>query len=126
MVLCGVPVCVSAQTVQNKARHFFPQRVLAGRAIRGYRTVSTDATCALTKTLPWDLEEEVFSEVYRRVVEFRAENVFCAPPVEGREQREAAHRRVMVRWSARLEAPRASFAIVEALQRGDSPRGFHM
>ncbi|CAB3239807.1 unnamed protein product [Arctia plantaginis] len=65
------------------------QRVLAVRAIRGYRTVSTEAACALAGTPPWDLEAEVLAEEYRRTTEFRAV-IGSTPPKEVREWREAA------------------------------------
>ena len=90
MALYGAPVWASALTAQNKARLWRPQRVLAVRAIRGYRTVSTEAACALAGTPPWDLEAEVLAEVYRRVAEFRAESGMRPPPEEVREWREAA------------------------------------
>ncbi|CAB3235600.1 unnamed protein product [Arctia plantaginis] len=116
MALYGAPVWVAALTAPNRARLWRPQRILAVRAIRGYRTVSTEAACALAGTPPWDLEAEVLAEVYRRVADCRAESGFRPPPEDVREWREAARRATMVRWSFRLETPRAGFAAVEALQ----------
>ncbi|CAB3230287.1 unnamed protein product [Arctia plantaginis] len=116
MALYGAPVWVAALTAPNRARLWRPQRILAVRAIRGYRTVSTEAACALAGTPPWDLEAEVLAEVYRRVADFRAESGFRPPPEDVREWREAARRATMVRWSLRLETPRAGLAAVEALQ----------
>ncbi|CAB3247850.1 unnamed protein product [Arctia plantaginis] len=108
MALYGAPVWVAALTAPNRARLWRPQRVLAVRAIRGYRTVFTEAACALTGTPPWDLEAEVLAEVYRRVADFRAESGFRPPPENVCEWREAARRATMVRWSFRLETPRAA------------------
>lgn len=80
------------------------------RAIRSYRSVSAEAACALAGTPSWDLEAKLVTEIYRRAVEFRAENGFRPPPEEVRVEREAVRRSTMVRWSSRLEAPRAVFA----------------
>ncbi|CAB3254559.1 unnamed protein product [Arctia plantaginis] len=115
MALYGAPVWAAALTAQNRVRLWRPQRVMAVRAIRGYRTVSTEVACALAGTPPWDLEAEVLAEVYRRVAD-RAESGFRPPPEDVREWREAARRATMARWSFRLETPRAGFAAVEALQ----------
>lgn len=57
---------MEALTAQIKARLWCSHRILAIRPIHVYRTVSAEAACALAGTSPWDLEAEVFAEVYRR------------------------------------------------------------
>ncbi|CAB3241776.1 unnamed protein product [Arctia plantaginis] len=52
MALYGAPVWAAALTAQNRVRLWRPQRVMAVRAIRGYRTVSTEVACALAGTPP--------------------------------------------------------------------------
>ncbi|XP_013171864.1 PREDICTED: uncharacterized protein LOC106120939 [Papilio xuthus] len=42
------------------------QRTMAQRASRAYRTVSYEAVCLMSGSLPWDLEAGVLAEVYRR------------------------------------------------------------
>ncbi|XP_062531559.1 uncharacterized protein LOC134201221, partial [Bombyx mori] len=55
MALYGAPVWCHALTRQNVAALRRPQRAIAVRAIRGYRTVSFEAACLLAGAPPWDL-----------------------------------------------------------------------
>lgn len=115
MALYGAPVWAETLSAGNRVRLWRPQRTLAIRVIRGYRTVSTDAACALAGTPPWDLDAEVLAEVYRRAAAARAGGSVPLPE-ELRGWREEAHRTLMVRWGHRLEAPRAGVRTVEALR----------
>ncbi|XP_062527511.1 uncharacterized protein LOC134199851, partial [Bombyx mori] len=55
MALYGAPVWCHALTRENVAALRRPQRAIAVRAIRGYRTVSFEAACLLAGAPPWDL-----------------------------------------------------------------------
>ncbi|XP_050345750.1 uncharacterized protein LOC126770397 [Nymphalis io] len=69
MTLYGALIWVDALTTQNRALLRKPQRVIAVRAIRGYRTVSWTAATVLAGDPPWELQAEVLAEVFC----FRAE-----------------------------------------------------
>lgn len=53
IALYSAPVWVAALTAQNMTRLWWPQRILAFIAIRGYSTVSTEGACALANTSSW-------------------------------------------------------------------------
>ena len=50
MALYGAPVWAGSLTVRLRALLWRPQRVMTIRAIRGYRTVATEAACLLAGT----------------------------------------------------------------------------
>ncbi|KAA5666264.1 reverse transcriptase family protein, partial [Pseudomonas aeruginosa] len=60
----GAPVWCHALTRENVAALRRPQRAIAVRAIRGYRTVSFEAACLLAGAPPWDLEAEALAADY--------------------------------------------------------------
>ncbi|XP_063620671.1 uncharacterized protein LOC134793075 [Cydia splendana] len=72
MALYGAPIWVDALSAENQTCLRRPQRIMAIRAIRGYRTISSDAACALAGTPPWDLEAKALATLYRRISESRA------------------------------------------------------
>lgn len=115
MALYGAPVWFDALSPQNRALLRQPQRVMAIRAIRGYRTVSGDAACALAGTPPWEKEAEVLAETYRCKVEARERGDRLAPE-EIRRVREVAREEVMVRWSEELVVARYGRRTIEAIR----------
>jgi hypothetical protein len=64
MALYGAPVWTYSLKSRNNALLRKPQRVMATRMIRGYRTISGEATCLLAGTVPWDLEAKALASVY--------------------------------------------------------------
>ncbi|KAJ0183012.1 hypothetical protein K1T71_000988 [Dendrolimus kikuchii] len=64
MALYGAPIWAESLTAKNAALLRRPQRVLAVRAIRGYRTISFEAASLLAGSPPWDLEARVLAAVY--------------------------------------------------------------
>ncbi|XP_047533402.1 uncharacterized protein LOC125068343 [Vanessa atalanta] len=62
MALYGAPIWVDALTAHNRALLRKPQRVIAVRGIRGYRTVSWTAATLLAGDPPWELQAEVLAE----------------------------------------------------------------
>ncbi|XP_047535139.1 uncharacterized protein LOC125069640 [Vanessa atalanta] len=62
MALYGAPIWIDALTAGNRALLRKPQRVIAVRGIRGYRTVSWTAATLLAGDPPWELQAEVLLE----------------------------------------------------------------
>lgn len=60
--ICGAAGWVAALILENRARFWLSQwRILTARAVRGYRTVSTEAVCLYTGIPPWGSEVEVLA-----------------------------------------------------------------
>nr|XP_053605924.1 uncharacterized protein LOC128672655 [Plodia interpunctella] len=62
MAMYGAPVWVDALAAENKRLLRQAQKVIAVRAIRGYRTVAFSAATALAGDPPWELVAEVLAE----------------------------------------------------------------
>ncbi|KAJ0179790.1 hypothetical protein K1T71_004381 [Dendrolimus kikuchii] len=63
MALYGAPVWADRLAARNIVLLRQAQRVLAVRAIRGYRTVSFEAASLLAGSPPWDLEARVLASL---------------------------------------------------------------
>lgn len=115
MALYGAPVWASDLTAGSIAILRKPQRAMAVRSIRGYRTISYEAACALAGSPPWDLEARVLASLYRWREEARARG-------GGPMQREIDLRRSQLRevlvaeWRERLLRPTAGLATIEAIR----------
>ncbi|XP_026329062.1 uncharacterized protein LOC113237035 [Hyposmocoma kahamanoa] len=104
MALYGAPVWVEALTARLKPFLRRPQRVIAVRAIRGYRTVSWTAASLLAGDPPWELQAEVLAEVYRYRAAMQARGE--RPSAEDLERIRAAGRVALIRKRTDdLEAP---------------------
>ncbi|XP_045535743.1 uncharacterized protein LOC106719018 [Papilio machaon] len=115
MALYGAPVwsgALSKRTVDILHR---PQRSLAIRVIRGYRTISFEAACALAGSPPWVLQAEVLAAVHswreRRTL------VGGAPPprVEVDRYRDERQEEAMARWQCRLRQSKYGSRTIEAI-----------
>lgn len=115
MAIYGAPVWDDALAARNRALLRKPQRVLAIRLIRGYRTISFDAATALAGQLPWDLEAKVIAVVYRWCTEKRKSG---ERPMQGEIERVRAQARrfAVMEWANRLERPSAGLRTVEAVR----------
>ncbi|XP_063530736.1 uncharacterized protein LOC134741771 [Cydia strobilella] len=102
MALYGAPIWADRLNAENRARLRAPQRVVAIRVVRGYRTVAWAAACALAGTMPWELDAQVLAEAHRERERRRALNEFPAPE-ELREERRQAQMRMRDRWKNDLE-----------------------
>ncbi|XP_061719981.1 uncharacterized protein LOC133527106 [Cydia pomonella] len=80
MALYGAPIWAFFLTAENQALLRRPQRVMAVRMARAYRSVSHEAACVLAGTPPWDLDAAALADVYWRVTEARASGI--QPPLE--------------------------------------------
>ncbi|XP_063547540.1 uncharacterized protein LOC134754988 [Cydia strobilella] len=115
MALYGAPIWAFSLTAENQAQLRRPQRVMAVRMVRAYRSVSYEAACVLAGTPPWDLDVAVLADVYWRVTEARAEGI--QPPLEEVRRWRLDSRRVLLhKWNERLEAPSAGHWTDEAIR----------
>jgi hypothetical protein len=65
MTTYGAPIWIDALNSRNKILLRRSQRIIALRAIRGYRTISSVAAIVLAGDAPWELHAEELAEVYR-------------------------------------------------------------
>lgn len=79
MALYGAPVWVDALNASNRALLQKPQRIMAIRAVRGYRTMSHGAACVIAGSMPWEKEAKVLADIYRLKEEKLAEGYRLAP-----------------------------------------------
>lgn len=115
MGLYGAPIWVDALTAHNRTLLRRPQRVMAVRIARAYRTVSGEAACVLAGTPPWELEAEVLATVYWRVAESRTRG---EPPLpeEIRRWRETSRKILLRKWRRCLEEPTAGGDTIAAIR----------
>lgn len=115
MALYGAPVWVEALNADIRSLLRNPQRTMAIRAIRAYRTVSATAALVLAGTPPWELEAEVLDEVHKYKVECRARGE--RPVLEEIEGiRRDASDAVLARWEEDLESVRYGRRTVDAIR----------
>ena len=113
MALYGAPVWADTLGRQNVAHLRRPQRAMATRVIRGYRTISTEAACVMAGTIPWDLDARALASIY-----FWREEAHDQVPAA----REVARRREEFRdaalevWEDRLDRPSAGLRTIEAIR----------
>ncbi|KAL0859805.1 hypothetical protein ABMA27_010149 [Loxostege sticticalis] len=101
MALYGAPVwydALSSGTIRQLSR---VQRVLAVRAIRGYRSISTDAALLLAGTPPWDLDAKVLAAVYEWRGDLRSQDLRPAPR-EIQAERDRLDDLALEVWQCRL------------------------
>lgn len=115
MALYAAPVWADALTARNVAALRRPQRAMAVRIIRGYRTISFEAASLLAGSPPWDLDAKLLASLYW----WRAEAVERGERLVPRqvEARRAELRQVLVaEWQTRLAQPTAGHAVVAAVR----------
>ena len=89
MALYGAPIWVGSLQRRDNLTHLQrPQRAIAQRIARCYRTVGFAAACALAGTPPWELEAVVQTKVYCRTAEQKALGERPAPEECGTVRRE--------------------------------------
>lgn len=62
------------------------QRIVAIRAIRGYRTIAHGAACALAGSLPWELMARAYVTAYKWRTELHARGVTPTPAMKLRRK----------------------------------------
>ncbi|KAJ0175014.1 hypothetical protein K1T71_009155 [Dendrolimus kikuchii] len=115
MALYGAPIWAESLTAKNAALLRRPQRALAVRAIRGYRTISFEAASLLAGSPPWDLEARVLAAVY----DWRKDALsrdFRPAPREIEAKRAEFRQDLMVGWRNRLAHPSAGHRTIEAVR----------
>ena len=115
MALYGAPVWAETLTAQIIALLRRSQRVMAVGVIRGYRTISYEAACALAGSPPWDLEAGAQASLYtwRAELRHRGEG---APPRAIEVRKSHARQSLLEEWKERLAHPRAGHRTVEAVR----------
>ncbi|XP_060810831.1 uncharacterized protein LOC132904440 [Amyelois transitella] len=115
IALYGAPVWADALSRQNLASLRRPQRLMATRAARGYRTISFEAASVLAGSIPWDLEAKTLASLFFWREEAVAQGHRLAPrEIAGR--RNELCQRSIEEWSQRLEQPTAGRRTVEAVR----------
>ena len=112
MALYGAPVWADALGSENVAQLRRPQRAMAVRAIRGYRTISAEAACVLASSLPWDLDARALASVYF----WREEAPQVPAPREVTRRREELRAVAVDEWEVRLAQPSYGLRTVEAIR----------
>ncbi|CAG4936471.1 unnamed protein product [Parnassius apollo] len=115
MALYGAPVW--ARGLARLAVHHLnaPQRVIAVKMVRGYRTISREAASLLAGLPPWDLEAIVLARLH----EWRAEALCRGETPLPRQvvaQRTDFRHDLMATWRQRLSQPRAGHATIAAIR----------
>ncbi|XP_045541876.1 uncharacterized protein LOC123723341 [Papilio machaon] len=101
MALYGAPMWADALNAPNRALLRRPQRIIAARACRAYRTVGHAAACVLAGTPPWEIEAGVLSEAYWARATQRARGEAPAPEELSRA-REARRKTTVELWASGL------------------------
>ncbi|XP_063839116.1 uncharacterized protein LOC135088159 [Ostrinia nubilalis] len=98
MALYGAPIWADALNKrENAALLRRPQRAIAQRVARTYRTVGNAAACVLAGTPPWELEAGVLSVIYHWMADQKARGKCPAPERRGAVRQE--EREIMIdRW----------------------------
>jgi hypothetical protein len=102
MALYGAPIWADKLKDKTKALLRRPQRVIAQRMARCYRTVAFAAACALAGSLPWELDARLLAERHRDRVADRTSGEFAAPQEVAASRRRAVERE-RDRWKEVLE-----------------------
>jgi hypothetical protein len=115
MALYGAPVWADALSLRAKASLRRAQRTMALRAIRGYRTISWSAACALAGTPPWELVADLLAASYRlRCEERDSENRLV--PRERNASLEEAREDMYRLWSEDLGQSDTSGTLARTLE----------
>nr|XP_032510709.1 uncharacterized protein LOC116765356 [Danaus plexippus plexippus] len=115
MALYGAPVWAECVTPCTQALLRRPQRIIATRAVRAYRTVSHRAACVLAATPPFDIDALVLAEVYRHRVEARQRGEEPAL-VDIEQARTEARIEALHRWKEALANPIAGHRTIAAFR----------
>lgn len=115
MALYAAPVWEDALTARNVAALRRPQRAMAVRIIRGYRTISFEAASLLAGSPPWDLDAKLLASLYWWRVEAVEQGERLVPrQVEAR--RAELRQALVAEWRTRLAQPTAGHAAVAAVR----------
>ncbi|KAJ0169131.1 hypothetical protein K1T71_014953 [Dendrolimus kikuchii] len=115
MALYGAPVWVDSLHRKNRTHLRRSQRVLAVRAIRGYRTVSWTAATLLASDPPWELQAETLAAVHRYRQDTRDRGERPCPAVV-RRIRVLATEALIQAWADDLRSPEAGVETVAAVR----------
>lgn len=115
MALYGAPVWVDNLTARTIAVLRRPQRAMAVRVIRGYRTISYEAATILAESMPWDLDAKALASLYHWRKEELAQDRRPVPR-EFEARRTELRQTLVAEWRARLVQPRWGHATIVAVR----------
>ncbi|XP_013170343.1 PREDICTED: uncharacterized protein LOC106119755 [Papilio xuthus] len=115
MALYGAPIWADALDASSRALLRRPQRVIATRICRAYRTVGHAAACLLAGTPPWEIEAAVLAEGYWVRAEQLARGDLPAPEELARA-RERRKRTTVELWASGLARPEYGVRTIEAIR----------
>ncbi|XP_041976680.1 uncharacterized protein LOC121731345 [Aricia agestis] len=115
MAMYGAPIWADRLRKENSLALGRLQRVMAIRAVRGYRTISKDAACLLAGAIPWDLDARALADVFWRCAAVRAGGSNPLPDAVRRWRSDARDMAIDL-WQERLEEPQASVDLVLAIR----------
>jgi len=124
IVLYGAPVWYDKVAANRRCRQIMNdlQRRLAIRLIRGYRTTSCTAACAVAGSIPWILLAAMYTETYQEKVAGRLEapGEGAQPPQLVQQRRDARRERILRRkiaeWQTGLSEANQGCWTVEAIR----------
>lgn len=115
MAMYGAPVWANSLNSKNIALLRKPQRAIALRVIRGYRTISYEAVCVLAGSLPWDLDAHGLAEIHHwRELEMLRGQKPALREIEN--HRAEIYDRLEEEWQHRLANPNAGIVTIEAIR----------
>ncbi|XP_026726666.1 uncharacterized protein LOC113493046 [Trichoplusia ni] len=89
-----------------------PQRALAVRVIRRYRTMSGEAATLLAQTLPWKFEARTLALLYA----WRRKDETQSNELSLRESREELRMAALTDWFYSLQSPIAGAELIAAIR----------
>lgn len=115
MALYGAPVWADNLTAKNIAVLRRPQRAMAVRVIRGYRTISYEAATLLAGSSPWDLDAKLLASLYQWRKETPERSERRPVPREYEAHRAELRQILVAEWEDRLARPSAGHAAIAAV-----------
>jgi hypothetical protein len=115
MATYGAPIWAERLSEKTKALLRRPQRIVAQRISRSFRTVSFAAACALAGTLPWEVDASLLAEEYGWRVAARTDPDRRLAPQEVAARRRRAVERARDRWKEALEGSPYGVRVIGAL-----------
>lgn len=115
IALYGSPVWAENLDRRNLPLLRGPQRVIATRVVRGYRTISGEAACVLAGALPWDLDARVLASTYFWREEELSRGHTPAPrEIAGAKERFKLE--AIAEWERRLVHPSSGARVIDAVR----------
>lgn len=115
IALYGAPIWADSLRSQNIILLRRPQRMMAIRVARAYRTVAYDAACVLAGTTPWDLDAKALSSLFHWREEVQRIRGFPLASIEKEVRERRLQNEVMEAWAWRLANSKSGLRTVRAI-----------